>query len=246
VGTNRYANLTEKPLDVPEVDVQSRQRERAAQLAEYQKTVDATGCRQALDKLTEDGAELLEAAIAAADSGATLGDICRALARGEAPGPTVKPVCVHRGAQPFEALRQATEAYAARTGARPQIFLASMGPISQYKARTDFTRGFLEVGGFAASGGEGFAGIDEAVQAALAAGTLVVVICSTDAAYPEIVPDLTQQLKAANPEMTVLVAGYPKDQVEAFRRAGVDDFIYLGANCYEILRNLQNKMRVLA
>ncbi len=246
VGTNRYANLTEKPLDVPEVDVRSRQRERAAQLAQYQKAADAAGCRQALDKLTQDGAELLEAAIAAAGSGATLGDITRALARGEAAGPTLKPICVHRGAQPFEALRQATDAYAARTGARPQVFLAGMGPLSQHKARSDFARGFLEVGGFAVSGGEGFAGIDEAFKAALAAETAVVVICSTDAAYPDMVPALTQQLKAAKPEMTVLVAGYPADQVEAFRRAGVDDFIYLGANCYEILRNLQNTMGVLS
>jgi methylmalonyl-CoA mutase len=102
------------------------------------------------------------------------------------------------------------------------------------------------VGGFAVSGGEGFAGIDEAFKAALAAETAVVVICSTDAAYPDMVPALTQQLKAAKPEMTVLVAGYPADQVEAFRRAGVDDFIYLGANCYEILRNLQNTMGVLS
>jgi methylmalonyl-CoA mutase len=36
-----------------------------------------------------------------------------------------------------------------------------------------------------------------------------------------------------------MVAGYPADQVEALKAAGMDSFVYLGANCYELLLNLQ-------
>jgi hypothetical protein len=68
---------------------------------------------------------------------------------------------------------------------------------------------------------------DEAADAALASGAKAVVICSTDPTYPDIVPPLAQKLKQANPGLIVLLAGYPADHVEAFKAAGVDDFIHL-------------------
>ena len=69
-------------------------------------------------------------------------------------------------------------------------------------------------------------------------------ICSTDATYPDIVPMLAQTLKKANPDVTVLLAGYPAEHVEAFKAAGVDDFIHLAANCQSLLTTLQKKMGV--
>ena len=71
-----------------------------------------------------------------------------------------------------------------------------------------------------------------------------VVICSTDLTYPELVPPLAQKLKQANPGLIVLLAGYPTDHVEAFKAAGVDDFIHMNANCQSLLSTLQNKMGV--
>jgi methylmalonyl-CoA mutase len=71
-----------------------------------------------------------------------------------------------------------------------------------------------------------------------------VVICSTDDTYPELVPPLTKAIKDAKPETTVILAGYPQDQIDAHKQAGVDDFIHLRANCYEMLVNLQQKIGV--
>ncbi|HYQ91245.1 MAG TPA: methylmalonyl-CoA mutase, partial [Candidatus Competibacteraceae bacterium] len=204
-----------------------------------------TGQRQAaLDALAKAGAGMIDAAIQAATQGATLGEIARTLRAGDEAGPTVHPVCIQRGAVPFERLREAAEQYAARTGSRAKIFLANMGPLSQHKGRADFARGFLEVGGFEVINPDGFADADAAAQAALAAEAPIVVICSTDPTYPDLVPPLTQKLKAARPDITVLVAGYPSDQVEALKAAGVDNFVYLGVNCYELLLNLQKKTGV--
>jgi methylmalonyl-CoA mutase len=239
VGTNMYANLKEKPLEVPAIDAQALQQERAASLARYRAGVDTAQCQAALEALAKAGDSVIEAAIEAAGSGATLGQIARTLRAGDGAGPTVHPVCIQRGAVPFEQLREAAEAYAARTGSRAKIFLANMGPLSQHKARADFARGFLEVGGFEIINPDGFVDADAAAQAALASAAPIVVICSTDPTYPELVPPLTQKLKAARPAISVLVAGYPADQVEALKAAGVDNFVYLGANCYELLLNLQ-------
>lgn len=71
----------------------------------------------------------------------------------------------------------------------------------------------------------------------------VAVICSTDATYPEIVPALAPKLKAALPEgATLFLAGAaPKELAETYKAAGVDDFISVSANCFEVLRMLQKK-----
>jgi methylmalonyl-CoA mutase len=90
----------------------------------------------------------------------------------------------------------------------------------------------------------GFATAEEAATAALDSQAPVVVVCSTDASYPEVVPTLTQKIKASRPDTVILLAGFPTDQIEAHKEAGVDDFIHLRANCYDLLSNLQKKLGV--
>ena len=82
----------------------------------------------------------------------------------------------------------------------------------------------------------------DAAKAARESGADVVVICSTDDTYPELVPPLAKELKETMPHVTVILAGAPpKDLEPVYREAGVDDFISVRANCYEILNTLQDK-----
>ena len=245
VGTNMYPNMADKPLAPEPSDSGSLQRQRRADLTAYRGSVDAEWRQSALDKLAKAAPEdRFQAAVHAVSGGATLGDLCAALCTGETMDPLIDPVRIQRGAQSFERLRQRSEAFAQRTGARPKAFLANMGPIPQHKARADFSRGFLEVGAFDVIGNDGFESTDRAVQAALDSGAPVVVICSTDATYPELVPPLTQGIKAAKPDTLVLLAGYPPDQIDALKAAGVDDFIHMRANCHELLDKLQHRIGV--
>ena len=195
----------------------------------------------ALNILAQSGNKV-DTAIQAALAGATLGDITQAAHTHAQAGPTITPIYAHRGAQAFEVLREATEAYIARVGQRPQAFLATMGPLTQHKNRADFATAFLAVGGIETIYPAGFTTTDEAADATLTSGAKIVVICSTDPTYPKLVPPLAQKLKQANPSLTVLLAGYPADHVEAFKAAGVDDFIHLNANCQNLLSTLQKKM----
>ncbi|MCB0045369.1 MAG: acyl-CoA mutase large subunit family protein [Caldilineaceae bacterium] len=172
--------------------------------------------------------------VQAAQNGATLTGLSEALARGKERGPAVTPLTPLRVAAPFEALRDAANRYAARTGHTPVVFLANMGPPAQHKARADFTQGFVSAGGFVCDYPAGFETADAAARAALASGAQAVVICSTDDTYPAIAPDLAGRIKAAMPDMPVLLAGYPADQVDALRAAGVDEFIHLRADCYAV------------
>jgi methylmalonyl-CoA mutase len=187
--------------------------------------------------------DVLEAATLAALSGATVGEITRTLRSGdEQRRPQIKPLKPFRLADPFETLRRKADAYVARTGGRPKVFLANMGPLRQHKARADFSASFVQVGGFEPISPRGFANNTEAAKAALESGAKVVVICSTDDTYPEIVPALTQAIKAGNPQIVVILAGYPTEQIDAYKQAGVDDFIHVRANCQELLANLQAKV----
>ncbi len=153
---------------------------------------------------------------------------------------TIKPIEAHRWTERFEALRYATEDYEAKTGKKINVFLANMGDVHQHKARADFARGFLEVGHFNVIGNSGFPTVDEAVAAAVESGADVTVICSTDATYPELVPAIAKGIKAKCPDMIILVAGAPaKAYKQAYLDAGVNDFIHVKANCYEIISNIQ-------
>ena len=135
-----------------------------------------------------------------------------------------------------------TEEYKKKTGDNVKIFLANMGPIPQHKARADFTTGFLQVGAFEVLGNNGFKTVDEAAQAAKESGADAVVICSTDATYPEIVPALAPKLHEVLPEATVFLAGAaPKDLEPVYNEAGIDQYISVKANCYQILQFLQKK-----
>ncbi|MCP4295549.1 MAG: hypothetical protein GY786_08080 [Proteobacteria bacterium] len=114
----------------------------------------------------------------------------------------------------------------------------------QHKARTDFVTDFLKPGGFEMISPEGFDSAESASQAILNSGEKIVVICSTDQTYPELVPEITNQVKSVKPEILVAIAGYPKDQIESFKEVGVDSFIHLKANNLEILRQFQEKAGV--
>lgn len=156
----------------------------------------------------------------------------------------VEPLQAMRLSQPFEKLRANAVRYQQENGNRPQIFLANFGELSDYKARMDFTRGFYEVGGFELIDHGGYEGVADALKAAIESKAPAVVICSTDDKYAEVVPEFTKTLKAQKPEMVVILAGYPQGKVDEYKQAGVDDFIHIRANCYEMNTDLQDRLGV--
>lgn len=244
VGNNMYPNMTEKRLDPrPEDQTELREKRRAAVEA-YEADLDEPFREEALQALARaPWTERLEKSLAAALAGASLGALRRALNAGTADvSEIVTPILPHRWSEHYEALRERTEAYKERTGKNLRVFLANMGPVPQHKARADFTSSFLQVGAFEILGNNGFPDPASAAAAAGESGADAVVICSTDAAYPEIVPVLAPLLHQALPDAVVYLAGAaPKDLEPGYRAAGIDDFISVRANCYKILQFLQEK-----
>jgi methylmalonyl-CoA mutase len=175
-------------------------------------------------------------------NGATIGEVTKYLTSAHLENLTVAKLNTKRASEGFERLRKLSTDYKNKTGSLPKIFLANMGTVKEYKARADFSKGFFEVGGFEIVYPSGFLSIAEAVTEAIKSGSTIVVICSTDDKYPELVPGITQKLKSQNKNIQVILAGYPKEQIEIYKEAGVDDFIFLGADAMKILTSLHNKL----
>lgn len=165
----------------------------------------------------------------------------------EAPGltPRYKTIEVFRGADGFEDLRLATEIWENEGNKRPHVFMLTIGNLAFRKARAGFSTGFFGCAGYKVTDNAGFATIDEGVKAAIDADADIVVLCSSDEEYAEIAPAAAQALKKANPEIQVVVAGFPKEIVESLKAAGVDEFIHVRTNVLETLYAFQQKLGVM-
>ena len=245
VGNNMYPNMTETLLDRREEDTVALKQQRAADIDAYLADIDVKHCKDALTALRS--APTVENGVEAAFAGATIAELMAAVIEGKPASEEVDAIAPHRWSERFEALRRRTEDYKAEKNDNVKIFLANMGPIPQHKARADFTTGFLQVGAFDVLGNDGFKTVEEAAEAAGKSGADAVVICSTDATYPEIVPALAPKLHEVLPNARVFLAGAaPKDLLETYNNAGIDEYISVKANCYEVLERLQKKKGMIA
>ena len=82
-----------------------------------------------------------------------------------------------RLAEPFERLRDLSDAFFQRSGARPKVYLAALGPESRHRRRVQFAREWLAAGGFEAIYDGEATTTEEAVKRMRAAGAPLVCLC---------------------------------------------------------------------
>ena len=141
-----------------------------------------------------------------------------------------------RLAQPFEALRDASDRYLAATGARPRIFLANLGTQADFTARATFAKNFFAAGGIEAVGSEDAAtdantqntqaqpNLDALVSAFKQSGAALACLCASDKVYEsESATAAAAALKAAGARHIYLVGrpggGRARDRLAHGRRA---------------------------
>ena len=202
VGNNMYPNMTEKLLEVPEIDFDKIIADRKMALKVNVKVRDNDYVKLLLSEIgkrdfSEHGS-LINTGLQTIKAGATLGEIFSALT-GEATGEVIEAILPHRWTERYEQLRHRTEKYLEKTGENVNIFLANMGPIPQHKARADFVTSFMQVAAFNVLTNNGFPTVEEAVQAAVDSNADVAIVCSTDATYPELAPAVTSGYNAIKP-----------------------------------------------
>lgn len=263
VGVNQYPNPGETAPAPQLPELEATVAERITTLQRHREDAQHAGARESLDRVTAlavparsdaaarpvieagSGVTIVEAAMAAALQGATLGGIAAALHKNSGTNLVAFPsLSVRRLSADFEELRikvrdlRAAGKAGGQTG--PDVFLANLGPHAAYMPRLDFARSFFALAGFRVEGDAQFDSPDLAAEAAARCGAPIACIVSTDERYPDAVPALAAALKRARPGVQVLLAGLPaeKEKLDAWRLAGVDEFIHLRADAHAILAAL--------
>ncbi|CRK59811.1 Methylmalonyl-CoA mutase [Alloactinosynnema sp. L-07] len=134
---------------------------------------------------------------------------------------------VVRYAEAYEELRDRSDRVLAETGARPRIYLATLGPVAAHTGRATFAANLFQAGGIETIAGppEGFA----------ASGATVACLCGSDKSYAADGPAAIEQLNAAK----ILLAG----RVEL---SGVDGNVYAGCDALAVLRGTLETLGVNA
>lgn len=148
----------------------------------------------------------------------------------------VAPLKIHRLGEAFEALRDAADA---NSGFK--VFLASLGEIAEHNVRSTWTKNYLAAGGIEALMSDGYKTADDAAAAFKASGAKAACVCSSDAVYATLAEATAKALKAAGAKF-VLMAGRPGDKEAALKAAGVDQFLFAGADAVATLKDLHEKL----
>lgn len=144
-----------------------------------------------------------------------------------------------RYAAEFEAMRDRSDAYLARTGSRPQALLLPLGPLAEHNIRTTFASNLLASGGIEAVN-PGTVDADGVAKAVADAGTpAVAVLCGTDGRYGAEASTIVEAARGAGVSH-VCLAGPQKAVAEADHQP--DEFLTAKINAVEALSNLLDRL----
>ena len=143
-------------------------------------------------------------------------------------------IAATRLASDFEQLRLATE----HASNRPKVFMLTIGNLAMRLARSQFSGNFFGCAGYEIIDNNGFPTVKDGVDAALAAGADIVVLCSSDDEYAEFAPEAWDLLKG---KTEFVVAGAPActDDLKAL---GIENFIHVRSNVLDTLRSFNAKL----
>ncbi|MFG2307329.1 methylmalonyl-CoA mutase family protein [Streptomyces sp. NPDC048566] len=151
----------------------------------------------------------------------------RPVERTAAPAPPSGGLPRVRRDEAFEALRARSDAHLARTGSRPRIYLAAIGPAAAHSARSTFVSNLFQAGGIepVADGSFEDSGATEAC------------LCSSDTLYEEQAASTAGALAAAGARH-VFLAGRPGAY------PGVDSYVFAGCDAVAVLSATLDRMGV--
>jgi methylmalonyl-CoA mutase len=156
----------------------------------------------------------------------------------------IEPFKYYRLSSEFEELKFNSINYKYLNGKFPDLPLICIGKLKEYKIRADFSNDFFKVGGFDCFIIDGFED-SENISIDNIPEKKAYVFCSTDDLYAQFIPTFAKKLKDKYPDSYTILAGYPKDRIDEYKNAGIDDFIHIKSNLLESLTKLQEIYNLL-
>lgn len=223
VGTNQYTNADDNMRD---------------EMNETEQTVALHKSEEL--SINSDGEHLVEYLADAFSQQANIADVIDELfdyARQK-----YRTVAPYRGPQAFEELRLATEKHEST----PKVLNLPLGNKSWRKGRATFSANFFGCAGYDIEDPIGFGDVDEAVKTITDQQPDIAVICSSDKEYKELVPAITDAVSKLENQPVLVLAGYPNKDIETYKEAGVDEFIYSKCDVLKTLQRFQNKLGIIS
>ena len=253
VGVNKYRKDKEDPIDILDVDNVKVREGQVAALKRIRDSRDQSACDAALSELTrrtQEGGNLLEAAIEAARARATVGEISMAMeeefGRHRAEVKTLAGVygAAYEGDEGFAAIQKSVEDFAEYEGRRPRMLVVKMGQDGHDRGAKVIATAFADIG-FDVDVGPLFQTPDEAAQDAIDNDVHVIGISSQAAGHKTLAPKLIDALREKDAGDIIVICGgvIPQQDYEFLNKAGVKAIFGPGTNIPQAAQDILKLIR---
>ncbi|MEO9819704.1 MAG: methylmalonyl-CoA mutase [Paracoccaceae bacterium] len=240
VGVNKYRLEKEDPIDILDIDNEAVRKNQVARLEAIKSSRDEAKCQAALNELSrraKEGGNLLEAAVDAARSRASVGEISMAMekefGRHRAEVKTLAGVygAAYEGDEGFAAIQKTVEDFAEAEGRRPRMLVVKMGQDGHDRGAKVIATAFADIG-FDVDVGPLFQTPAEAAQDAIDNDVHVIGISSQAAGHKTLAPQLVDALKDQGAEEIIVICGgvIPQQDYDFLYKAGVKAIFGPGTN----------------
>jgi methylmalonyl-CoA mutase len=253
VGVNKYRREKEDAIDILDVDNVAVRDSQIKRLERIRSTRDEAACTKTLEELgrrAKEGGNLLEAAVEAARTRATVGEISMAMeaefGRHRAEVKTLAGVygAAYEGDAGFAAIQKSVEAFAEVEGRRPRMLVVKMGQDGHDRGAKVIATAFADIG-FDVDVGPLFQTPAEAAQDAVDNDVHVIGISSQAAGHKTLAPQLVKALKEAGAEDILVICGgvIPQQDYKFLYDAGVKAIFGPGTNIPDAAQDILKLIR---
>jgi methylmalonyl-CoA mutase len=150
-------------------------------------------------------------------------------------GSDFRPLQAFRLSWPFEMLRLETE----RSERRPRVLLFKYGNPAWMTARATFAANFFACAGYEIVDLGPFKTLNEGLTSSCSGNFDIVVLCSSNDVYSRTAPAIQKALTGIS---IVVIAGYPADNIDELRKAGLEHFIHRESNVLQTLTSFNKTL----
>ncbi len=232
VGVNRYQESGEPPPEVLTIDQSAVREMQVARLKQLRASRDERKCHRALADLTaatqDESGGLMELALAAVRSRATVGEVTDAIAtvysRHRVAPRSVRGVygAARAGCDEFIAVQKQTAEFAVAHGRRPRMLVVKLGQDGHDRGAKIIATAFADLG-FDIDLGPLFQTPADAARQAIESDVHVVGVSTQAAAHRTLIPQLIDELVGQGASRTIVICGgiVPQQDQAALLEQGV-------------------------
>ncbi|TPE53005.1 methylmalonyl-CoA mutase [Amaricoccus solimangrovi] len=248
VGVNKYKPAKDDHIDILDVDNVKVRESQVARLAEIRATRDQAACDAALaalEKAARSGGNLLAAAVEAARTRATVGEISDAMekvfGRHRAEVKTLAGVygAAYEGDEGFAQIQADVAKFAEEEGRRPRMLVVKMGQDGHDRGAKVIATAFADIG-FDVDVGPLFQTPEEAARDAIDNDVHIVGISSQAAGHKTLAPKLIETLREQGAGDILVICGgvIPQQDYDFLKQAGVAAIFGPGTNIPRAAREI--------